>query len=107
MIESEEEIRLTLSLAGEQLCFKGFIIYGIPGDLVYNLKDYSSPNELEKQDFDFQIYHKDLIINDIKEGDEFELKITNSGVSVRLRISAYSVDTTGWACLKAYPLEWS
>ena len=55
MLESEEQIQTTLALAGEELQFSGCTIRGIPGHLVYNIQNFDSIYDIDKQDIDFQV----------------------------------------------------
>lgn len=107
MLETDSEIQLALRYGGETLTFLGFTVLAIPGSLVYNTHNYASPNTLETQDFEFQMSHKDFLINRIEENDEFSYQLSNSGVTIRFRISSYSVDTTGWCRLNVTPVDYN
>lgn len=98
MLESEALIQKTLSIAGEILDFTTFTIRGIPGSLVTNVKDFSSPYDIERQDYDFRVATSDFLANNITDGSEFSYTIGN--ITLAFIITSFNYDLDGWTSMR-------
>jgi hypothetical protein len=94
MLETAEQIRVTLEQCGETLSFDNVDILGIPGTLVYNVPSYDSPYDLEKQDYSFQISLADFIDNEIHNTDIFIYYLL--GTEYKFKLISYTNDLLGW-----------
>lgn len=94
MLESQELIETTLDAAGEELNFSGNVIKGIPGSLVYNIQNFDSVYDIDKQDFDFQVSNKQFTNLGLKPGDSFVYNLSNKNYT--FEIKSYIDDLTGW-----------
>ncbi len=73
-IETEELRQHMLQLAGEELSFADFIIYGYPGFSTTRLYDgEASLYHIDKMEFNFRITTLDGETNGIKKGDVFAI----------------------------------
>jgi len=99
MLETQEQIDVTLSLCGEPIEFNAGVIQGIPGHLVYNIPSFDSPYDLEKQDFTFQISKKDFTELEIAKDDLFIYILQD--VEYQFKVLIYVDDMIGWVELSA------
>ncbi len=71
-VESEELRQQMLQLAGEELSFADFTIYGYPGFSTTRLYDgEASLYHVDKMEFNFRITTLDGEANGVKKGDTF------------------------------------
>jgi hypothetical protein len=94
MLETPAQITTTLRMAGEDIVFASktlpivppaldpvvipsYTIKAIPGDTVYNIQNYDSPFDVEKQDFIFRTSEQLVIDNNILVGDIFSYGRSN------------------------------
>lgn len=94
MLESEEQIQKTLELAGEPLEFSGCTIKGIPGHLVYNIQNFDSIYDIDKQDIDFQVSKNDFKTNTLSIKDKCDY--TQGKDKYCYTIIKIIDDLTGW-----------
>jgi len=94
MLETPEQIDVTLEHCGETLSFADVDILGIPGTQVYNIPSYDSPYDLEKQDFTFQVKLADFIDNELTKGNFFIYYLL--GNEYNFKIISYTNDLLGW-----------
>ena len=94
MLESEELIQTTLDTAGEAISFSGIGIRGIPGHLVYNIQNFDSIYDIDKQDFDFQVSKADFQTNALQVDNLFTYELGSSIYT--FRIIKITDDLTGW-----------
>ena len=94
MLESEEQIQTALGLAGEELQFSGCTIRGIVGHLVYNIQNFDSPYDIDKQDIDFQVSKKDFQTNTLSIKDRCDYILGSSKYC--FTITKILDDLTGW-----------
>lgn len=115
MVESEETITYVLDTMGELLTFPNcttelvegvetevcnpFTIRGIPGTLVYNVQNFESPYDIEKQDVTFQISKTDCYANSLARGMEFNY--TLSETTYTFEVVDLIDDLIGWVEVKA------
>lgn len=98
MRETEAQIQTMLNVVGEDLEFTFGTIKGIPGHLVYNVQNFDSPYDIEKQDVDFQISYNDFYENVIANGDTFSYLVNET--QYNFEITSYVADLTGWVQLR-------
>jgi len=103
MRETKEQIALTLEHAGEALQFPAGVIQGIPGHLVYNVQDFSSIYDLNKQDFDFQVSNEEFTAIGGSVRNSFLYTLLNK--SYRFEIDTIVDDLTGWMQLTTNLVE--
>ena len=102
MIESAEEIALSLSLAGEELEFPYFSIRGIPGEDIQLIQGYDAlPYEAKK--FSFMVSSIDVEENEIKEEETFFYRAHRQ--TFTMKVDALSRGLFGWTDLKCSVLE--
>jgi len=99
MLETQEQIDLTLSLAGEPMEFDNGILKGIPGELIYNVQGFDSPYDIDKQDFNFRVSNQSFFDLGIKAGDNFLYSLV--GKLYKFQLISFSDDLTGWLNLRA------
>ena len=95
MLETESMIQQTLALAGEPLVFSSGIIYGIPGEDLYDIQGYNSPYDIKKQSYIFQVSANDLVTNGIKARDTFTYTVGTRQFT--FSVLSFPEDLTGWA----------
>jgi hypothetical protein len=71
MIETQEQIRDILAIAGEALTFTGFSIQSFPGVEVQFLLGEHSSYLTSTQTFIFQVAASDVMANNINKGTKF------------------------------------
>lgn len=103
MLESEEQIQVTLSLCGEDIEFNAGVLKGIPGTLVYNIPSFDSPYDLDKQDFTFQVSRKDFKELELIPNDTFVYTLQDDAFN--FEVTSYVDDLTGWLELTCNFLE--
>jgi hypothetical protein len=119
MLETSAQITTCLNMAGEDVTFAArtlpivppatdpevlpsYIIKAIPGDTVYNIQNYNSPYDIERQDYVFRTSEQLSITNEIRVGDLFIYGRSNtSGRTYNFRIISIISDSTGWVAIKA------
>ena len=118
MLETVTLITACLAKAGEDITFAAktlppvlpdppvvipsYVIRAIPGDTVYNIQNYDSPFDIEKQDYIFRTFEQLVINHDIKLGDVFSYGKSNlSGRTYNFKVISLISDTTGWTAIKA------
>lgn len=119
MLETTAQITTTLRMAGEDITFAektippvlpatdptvipSYVIKAIPGDTVYNIQNYDSPFDVEKQDYIFRTSEQLAIANNILVGDIFSYGRSNvSGRTYLFKVISRVPDSTGWVALKA------
>jgi len=94
MLETVEQIQLTLDIAGEQLEFDNGTLKGIPGEVVYNVQSFDSPYDVYKQDFNFQVSSQAFFDLGLNSGDSFIYVLNNK--EYRFKIMSIADDLTGW-----------
>jgi len=94
MLETQEQIDLTLSLCGEDLEFNNGTIKGIPGELVLNVQSFDSPYDVNRQEINFQVSNNDFFSLGITSGDVF--LYTLLGKTYKFQIVMFTDDLTGW-----------
>jgi len=103
MLETQEQIDLTLSFCGETLEFNNGTLLGIPGDLVFNVQSFDSPYDIKKQDFNFQVAHKSFFSLSIQPKDRFLYTLNNK--IYKFEIISFTDDLTGWIDLQVKLIE--
>lgn len=112
MLETPEQIQCTLNLAGEEITFlelkdnndvvirESFTLKAIPGQIVFNVQDYSSPADLSTREIQFRCSREDYIAKAITLEDLFTYvpSISPSRVSTFRIVASYD-DLTGWICM--------
>ena len=99
MIETPEQIQEILSVAGEELTFPSFFIYGFPGMELHLLHDQErSPYLTEIQIFTFQISAQDYKENAIARGNTFIYTDGTYNYTFSVDRSG-NLDLTGWLAL--------
>ena len=94
MLEPQNLIQTTLNLAGEKIQFSGCTIKGIPGHLVYNIQNFDSPYDIDKQDIDFQVSKQDFKNNTLELDNRFTFEQGEDQYC--FRIIKIIDDLTGW-----------
>jgi hypothetical protein len=103
MVESPEQILFVLDTCGEdiELDLAGVTIKAIPGHLVYNIQNFDSVYDLEKQDLNFQISSTDFYTNEIDKGEKFTYIVPNyTSKQYTFEIVSFIEDFIGWVELK-------
>jgi len=119
MLETVAQVTTALRMAGEDITFAArtlplvppatdptilpsYVIKAIPGNNLYNIQNYDSPFDFEKQDYTFQTSEQLVIDNNIQKGDLFTYGKSNiSGRTYRFKAIAVVPDTTGWVAIRA------
>jgi hypothetical protein len=104
MLESFDDIKECLEVAGEDLVFPTFTIKALPGDLTYNVQSYDSVYDVERQDVDFRISYNDALHYLIEAGNTFTYTLSNIAMTVEYRVLPIIFDTTGWGQMRATPI---
>lgn len=98
MRETEKQIQELLNVVGEDLEFSFGTIKGIPGHLVYNVQNFDSPYDIEKQDVNFQISYNDFYENVIIVGDTLSYLVSDTQYT--FEVTSYVADLTGWVDIR-------
>jgi len=103
MLESQEQIELTLDLCGEDIVFPSVTLKGIPGHVVGNVQNFDSVYDIDKQDLYWQMSSKQILSNWIKEKDSFKYSL--NGKSYTFEILSIIDDLLGWVEVRVKVLE--
>jgi len=98
-METQEDIATMLDAVGESLVFTGVTIKGIPKQEVYNVQNFDSPYDVEKQDFTFQISATSFYANSL-DGTSFTYTHPLNPKKFTFKIISFIDDLTGWVELK-------
>jgi hypothetical protein len=109
MLESPEQIQAAIALMGERVTFPAlldvdnnvirasFSTYAVPGVLVFDVQDYSSPADLSKKETHFRLPSKVYIEKGIERSNSFTYTPSNTPErTFTFTILSSFDDYTGW-----------
>lgn len=95
MLESPEQIQLTIDLCGEDLVFESGTVKGIPGHVVGNVQNFDSVYDIDMQDIYWQIPMTALLASNIKARDKFSYTVAS--ITYSFEVLSVVDDLIGWA----------
>jgi hypothetical protein len=99
MMESEDSIQTTLSIAGTVLAFDAGSLFGISQQKIENISDHGSPYTVNKNAYSFIVSVHDMLLLSIVAGNTFTLTVFNRVYT--FSAGDYTEDLTGFALLYA------
>jgi len=98
MLETREQIDLTLSYCGEDIVFPYATLLAIPGHQVGNVQSYDSPYDMDIQEFSFQVGSQEALALGVTNSDSFTYTLNNKDYF--FTILSIVDDLLGWLELR-------